>query len=324
MTRTTTLLMTLAGFLLCVTQSTADEGIAAQYPGDQGIEKDSSVIVATGFEQGIQEPLKITRKGVLALKDSGISHSGQRCVQITATKNVDEGGDLKIKWDQGVDRCYMRVYVRFDKDTLMPHHFINLRGHTPTYKYRWGGAAGLRPSGGKDGAFGTTLEPPKGENGRWKFYSYWHEMRSWQTPRGAEDGRPNAYYGNNFTVQDTPPLRRDDWICLEMMVKLNDPGAYNGEQAFWIDGKKVGHWKLGSPKGTWMRESFRTFGQWNTDSKPFEGFNWRTDDLLQINKAALQWYLSNNRSWEKMTVEKNIVYFDDLVIATEYIGPMAK
>ena len=108
------------------------------------------------------------------------------------------------------------------------------------------------------------------------------------------------------------------------MIKLNAIGQHNGEQAFWIDGKKVGHWKPGSPEGTWMRDQFRTYGQWNTKPKAFEGFSWRTQNLLQINQATLQWYLSDNQSWPKMKVDKNIVYFDDLVIATKYIGPMKK
>jgi len=302
-----------------------EEGLASEYPGDQGIEKNPAVIYSTGFEQAIRAPLKITRKGVLALKNKKIAHSGDMCVQITATKNVDEGGDLKIHWEKGVEKCYMRVYVRFDKETLMPHHFINLSGHTPTYKYRWGGGAGLRPPGGKSGAFSATLEPPKGpqgKQGKWHFYSYWHEMHSWQTLDGTADRRPNSYYGNGFQMEDAPGLVRDQWICLELMIQLNDVGEHNGAQAFWIDGKKVGHWKPGSPEGTWVREHFRTYGQYNHQPKPFEGISWRTHDSLKVNNAALQWYLSNNSSWKKMKVDKNIVYFDDLVIATDYIGPM--
>ncbi len=320
MSKSNLIVLLLIGFRI----SAAAEGLAEKYPGDKGIAENSSVIFATGFEQGIHAPLKIHRKGVIAVKDKNISHSGDMCAQITAKKNVDTGGDLKIKWEQGVDECYMRVYVRFDGNTLMPHHFINLGGHTPSYKYRWGGSAGLRPPGGKNGAFGTTLEPPKGENSKWKFYTYWHEMHSWQTPHGASDGRKNAYYGNNFYMKEGPVLQRGEWICLELMIKLNTIGKRNGEQAFWINGKKIGHWKPGSPEGTWIRDQFRTFGQWNKSPRPFEGFSWRTQDLLKINQATLQWYLSDDQSWPKMKADKNTVYFDDMVIATKYIGPMKK
>lgn len=297
-------------------------GIAENYAGDKGIGNDDRVIYASGFEDGIRSPLKVSRKGVSVLKDKRVAHSGKACAKIVATKNIDEGGDLKLHWKDGVERCYMRVYIRFDKDTLMPHHFINLKGQTPTYKYRWGGAAGLKPSGGKDGAISVTLEPAKDDKDRWFFYSYWHEMRSWQTEHGASQGKPNAYYGNVFKMKQGPKIKRDQWICVEMMVKLNTAGEYDGEQAFWIDGKLIGHWKKGLPKGTWMRGSFHSFGKWNRKPRKFEGFNWRASDAIKINKAMLQWYLSRDQSWPRMRVKENIVYFDDLVVATGYVGPM--
>lgn len=309
-------------FTACLLQGAEKESLSEQYPDDEGISNDQRVIIASDFESGINDPFKISRKGVVALQDDNIAFTGKGCVQITATKNVDEGGDVKIHWSEGVDTCYMRVYVRFEKDTLMPHHFINVSGFNNSYKYRWGGSAGLRPPGGQNGKVSTTLEPPKDESGKWKFYSYWHEMRSWQTPEGKSDGRKNAFYGNVFSMEESPVIVRDEWICCEIMIKLNTPKAYDGEQAFWINGKKIGHWKTGSPEGTWLRENFRTFSKWNTSPKPFEGFNWRTDKSLKINNVTLQWYLSKNQSWPKMKVDKNTVYFDNLVIATEYIGPM--
>lgn len=301
-----------------------EPGIAARHPEDRGIAADPEVIFATDFEDGIKAPLKIERKGVAAFTDAAVPFSGKVCAQITATKDVDEGGDISLRWPTGVDTCYMRVYIRFDAETAMPHHFINMTAMTDTYKYRWGGAAGLKPEGGKDGKVGTTLEPPKGENGAWKFYSYWHEMHSWQTPEGRSDGRPSAFYGNNFSVEGSPKLVRDAWICVEMMLKLNTVGQNDGEQAFWIDGRKIGHWKKGNPSGTWIRENFATFGQYNTKPQPFEGFNWRTADELKINNVKLQWYLSSDQTWKKMTAVRNTVYFDNLVVAKSYIGPLAK
>lgn len=304
--------------------ATPEPGIAARYPNDKDIANDPDVIFASDFDAGIQEPLKITRKGVVALMNPAMSWSGTGCAQITATKDVDEGGDIGLTWDQGLEQCYLRVYARFDKDTIMPHHFINLTGMTKTYKYRWGGGAGMKPEGGRDGKVGITLEPPKGANGNWKFYNYWHEMHSWQTLEGKADGRPNAYYGNNFSVENSPAVVRDEWICIEMMLKLNTVGQHDGEQAFWINGKQIGHWKKGSPSGTWIRENFATFGEYNTKPKPFEGFNWRTDDALKINNVKLQWYLSSDHSWKQMTATNNTVYFDNLVVSKKYIGPMVK
>ncbi len=302
-------------------------GLAAKYRNDKGIAKNAAVIYATGFEKGIRGGLKKRRKGVEILEDPKIARTGKACAKITATRGKDTGGDLVYTWKKGVDRCYVRFYCRFDKDTVTPHHFVNMSGHMPTYKYRFGGGAGIRPPGGADGKFGTTIEPPhldRGKKGRkgWMFYSYWHEMRSWQTPQGAADGRPNAYYGNNFLADGQRPfVGREKWICVEFMVQLNQIGKHDGEQAVWIDGKKVGHWGPGFPSGSWIRDRFVTSGTWNKKPKPFEGFSWRSDERLRINRAMLQWYVSG-RSAKKGRSDKNIVYFDNLVIATKYIGPI--
>jgi hypothetical protein len=307
--------------------SEGDKGLAADYPGDVGIGKDPSVIYATSFENGIEGGLKKQRAGVVILNDSDIAKTGKACVQITATRGKDSGGDLKYMWKRGVEQCFVRFYCRFDRNTVTPHHFVNMGGHTPTYKYRWGGSAGLRPPGGSNGAFSTTIEPPnldraKGKRVGWGFYTYWHEMHSWQTPHGASAGKPNAYYGNNFRPDNQRPfVGRDKWICVEFMVKLNAIGKRDGQQAFWIDGKKVGHWSPGTPIGTWIRDKFATSGKWNTKPKPFEGFSWRTDKRLKINKAMLQWYVSD-RAAKGGKSDKNIVYFDNFVIATKYIGPI--
>ena len=299
-------------------------GLAAEHPADRGIAHDPHVIYATGFESGIEKPLRTRRRGVSIVKDAAIARTGGAAARIVATRDKDEGGDLRVQWDKGVEQAFMRVYVRFDKDTAMPHHFINLGGNTPTYKYRWGGAAGLCPPGDEHGAFNTTLEPPKTPKGRWHFYTYWHEMRSWQTPAGRPDGRPNAYYGNVFqSLRPTPRLERDTWVCLELMVKLNTIGKRDGEMALWVDGKAYGHWRPGSPEGRWLRQVFYTEGRYAKDPQPFEGFSWRTHPSLKINRATLQWYLSE-RSYRGTNVEKHIVYFDNLVIATRYIGPIAE
>ncbi len=303
-----------------------NNGIASGFVADRGIERHRSVIFATGFENGIDDGLKKLRKGVVILRDPRIARTGKACAQITATRGKDTGGDLQYTWRDGVEQCFVRFYCRFHKDTVTPHHFVNISAHTPTYKYRWGGGAGLRPPGGSDGAFRTTIEPPRFDrpDSGWAFYTYWHEMRSWQTPHGAADGRPNAYYGNNFRPDNQRPfVGREKWICVELMLKANTPGKYDGEQAFWIDGKLVGHWRPGFPRGTWMRENFFTSGPFNKNPAPFEGFNWRTDERLKINRSMLQWYVSE-RAAKRGKSDKNIVYFDNFVIATEYIGPVSE
>jgi hypothetical protein len=77
------------------------------------------------------------------------------------------------------------------------------------------------------------------------------------------------------------------------MLKHNPPDQRDGEQAFWIDGELRGHWK---------------------------GINWRTTEGLKANALTLESYVTD-RWTENRT---NIVYFDNVVIAREYIGPMGE
>jgi len=99
------------------------------------------------------------------------------------------------------------------------------------------GGAGLKPAG--DDRFSTAIEPwgDWGRNaapGRWNFYSYWHEM---------EISRDGKFWGNSFAVKDSQLILKSKWICVEFMVKHNTPGQRDGEQAYWIDGALMGHWK---------------------------------------------------------------------------------
>jgi hypothetical protein len=77
------------------------------------------------------------------------------------------------------------------------------------------------------------------------------------------------------------------------MLRQNTPGQPDGEQAFWIDGRPLGHWR---------------------------GINWRKTDQLQANALTLESYVTSQ--WTKHAA--NTVYFDNVVIAREYIGPAGR
>ena len=114
---------------------------------------------------------------------------------------------------------------------------------------------------------------------------------------------------------------------------MNDVGATNGEQALWIDGQLVSHLGPGFPKGRWTYDKF-TPGQggggirWNAATSaperftvpeggaPFEGFRWRTVPELNVNYVWLYIYT------EKPAGHRIKVWYDNVVVATEYIGPV--
>ncbi len=185
---------------------------------------------------------------------------------------------------------FVRFYVRFDPGCDYVHHFVTLRANKSLRGgERWSGfgGAGLKPAG--DERFSTALEPwgnwgKVPPPGLWNFYSYWHEMRA---------SRDSKFWGNQFIPEAQDAIVNDRWICAEFMLKHNTPGQPDGEQAFWIDGRLLGHWR---------------------------GINWRKTEGLKANALTLESYVTDR--WTKNPV--NIVYFDNLVIAREYIGPAGK
>ncbi len=58
-----------------------------------------------------------------------------------------------------------------------------------------------------------------------------------------------------------------------------------------------------------------------------EGFRWRISTDLQVNNFWLDHYVTENAARQNGVKEPrkaNRVWFDDIVVVTEYIGPIAK
>lgn len=294
--------------------STEDEetgiGIAQSYLNDENIQSDLSVLFASGFENGFEGWSNFNDKISEIITHIDSAFSGNKVLKSTAIRGINEGGDVDYKISPEQERIYLRFYTKLDKNTITPHHFVKIRAITEGF---WPNA-GTKPPGNK--AFWTGIEP-RADN-TWHFYTYWHEMHSWQSKEGIPDGRANPYYGNNFRVSGQTPFEKGEWICVEAMVKTNTPGKHDGEQAFWINGVKIGHWKKGEPLGKWKNDRFKTDVH---NPQPFEGFNWRTSKDVKINLVKLQWYISKEHM-KNATQDKNSVYFDNIVIAKKYIGPM--
>ncbi|MDH7568420.1 MAG: hypothetical protein QHJ73_02370 [Armatimonadota bacterium] len=319
----------------------AEVGVAARYASDAGIERDPAVIFVEGFEQGGMESLKerwsdVSNRDGKALRfstDVPPGSAGRASLQVTATRGQNTGGHLFRLLKPGYDQLYCRFYVKFAPDHGFVHHFVKLQGESDPPPYPVG-RAGLRPVD----AFTTGIEPTGSlaqtyparqfdPPGVWHFYTYWPEMRSWQNP----DGSGTSFYGNSFDPPEPVEVVRGKWTCVEFMVKMNSaPERADGEQAFWIDGRPVARFAPGSVKGYWMRDVFRLD---DAKGKLFEGFRWRTNPRVRINKLWLLHYVSEEvfqRSERyaaahpgyPVNTRTATVWFDHLVVATRYIGPL--
>ena len=295
------------------------KGLAAQFPGDKGIARHAAVILTEDFESGDIASLKtkwsdISNKAGKALMLETDKATGRRVLKITATLGENNGGHLFTLLPRATETLFARFYVRFEPDADYIHHFVWMGGHNPPQ--RWPNPqAGNKPSG--DDRLSVGIEP-FGFDGRlpapgaWNFYTYWHEMKK------SADAK---YWGAGIGPDKPLLVPKDRWQCVEFMTKLNStPEKSDGELALWLDGKLVLHVAPGVRRGPWTGLGF-TLPE--SGGEPFEGFRWRTSDKLKLNNFWLEHYvtgeaLRRNRSRLKPT---NSVWFEDIVLATEYIGP---
>ena len=234
-------------------------------------------------------------------------------------KNDDRG--------YGYDQLYSRFYMKLNKEHAPIHHygggFCGFDPPTP-----WGqGGAGRRPKG--DTLWTTQVEP--GNFDTWTFYTYWQHMGG-SPPRGQTWG--------NILESGVPPrpVGKEKWVCLEVMVKMDEIGDTDGEMAYWLDGKLsrkadmvTSYLGRAFPSvGTWTYDRFEPYVSkqglaWDYDKgrgvpieggKPFPGFEWRTVPELNVNAIWLYRYMSQPETGTSK------VWWDHVGIAKKYIGPL--
>jgi hypothetical protein len=83
--------------------------------------------------------------------------------------------------------------------------------------------------------------------------------------------------------------QRNRWYCYELMVRVNAPGQNDGEVKYWIDGKLI---------------------------SDFPNLNVRSISTLKIDEAHIGLHAQHSERVNKK-------WYDNVVIATQYIGPMA-
>lgn len=290
------LLAILFAISACLNQQLVAQGLAEKFPADRDIQKDPAVLFHDDFEEGElgEKWDEVNRRKVRGGKseanpvtiesDREIAR-GNRSVRVQLTKESYEDVTF-VKWlKPGHDELYMRYYVRYGKD----------------YGYHGHGGSGFMADAGKGGFkgagkapdgdkfFWATLEPigPREWDppGALIFYAYWWKMKA--------DGRGN-YWGNWFRPEPDQVPQKEKWTCVEWRVKANDAGKANGELDCWIDGVKCGE---------------------------FREINWRSTDELKINKVQISLWLEPGSYERAGGGSTRTVWYDDVVVATKYIGP---
>jgi predicted amidohydrolase len=282
-------------------QDPSPPGLAGKHPRDAGIAEDPDVLFADNFESGDMKKWDQQRGRVVMIQNE--PNSGRWCVQIPMERGQNQGGDA-IKWFMpGADTVYARFYVKFSADYQYNHHFVWLGANQRTNKWSAFGKAGLKPNGtyystGMEPWFAWGKNPPPGEV---NLYTYYLDMEP--------DRKMNKYWGNGFfppgpdkgtaagASRVIPPLNQ--WQCWEFMIQANsEPDQADGKQAMWVDGKLVGE---------------------------FTGIRWRNDMDLKVNCLWLEHYgYDEGDPTKQFWRDSQSVWFDDVVVARRYIGPIQK
>jgi hypothetical protein len=280
----------------------APGGIASKYPNDTGIGNDPAVILADDFENYTPTTDAAVLKTALQKKwsvanwtkfmhISTVEHfAGKQAIEMTLPVSTTEQTQSLVKNLNGLNTLYFRVYMKWDAGysiTSSNHNGINMKGGDVGNI----GSTGAAPNGTDFFVFLLQNNNIKGEAppGWLHEYVYWPK----QTAQWGDHWYPT---GMGF-VQNTDPNfvsrpqflpQRDKWYCYETMLRLNTVGKSDGECKIWIDGKVAADWP---------------------------DLMIRTVDTLKIDETYINLHAIKSTRLNKK-------WYDNAVIATQYIGPM--
>lgn len=269
-------------------------GLAARYPGDQGITKDPDVLFAADFESS-QWSKRWSRAAKMEVMDVVAADPDRKFRPLSGKAlrvRIAEGATgamntlYKFQKETGSEpqQMYFRYYLRLADDWNQTVQGGKLPGFSGTYGTAgWGG----RKSNGRNGwsargKFSLTIPDDNPLAGTTPIgtYCYHADME--------------GFYGTNWIWQNDYRgfLENNRWYALEQYLKLNTPGEKDGILRAWVDG----------------RLAFE-----KTDIR------FRHVEELKIEQLWMNVYHGGTRP----SPYDQHLFIDNVVIARKYIGPMA-
>ena len=283
-------------------------GIASKSRHDGGIIESPAVIFVDDFEdEGTLEKRwnqKWSNGGIIELTESADqAHRGKRALRATLSRPGDQSCSVGIRkfLEKGHDTLFFRYYAKYSRETDLYHGSTHNAGSIAA---RLPGEldqsyAGVFPDGKNLYSIVLDTWRSKAETpspGPVVFYCYHmdqgHQWGDHFFPSGKVMPGGRDLFGDSFVPREdfVPELGR--WYCYEMMIRANTPGKPDGRAAFWVDGKLTGD---------------------------FPNLRFREVAHLKPNRIGFGLYTANKRVTRDVTM-----WFDDVVVATKYIGPMRK
>lgn len=284
-----------------------DEGIASRYPDDAGIDGDPAVVFTDDFEAyTAPDELWDRWDNVFQLDQIRFATeaqnvwAGDQSLEFTLPQqDVELSNAVDKVISPELDVLFLRYYSKFSTpfDVVGSSH----NGSTISAHYVVDGQA--TPGVPADGTnkFLVAYENWRGEPetmspGNLNVYVYHPEQRDLYGDHFFPTGlvMPNTSlpfdFGPDFVPRPDVIQELDRWYCYEVMVSANTPGERDGRIAFWLDGV--------------LTADFQNLRLRDIESLTIDRFGVGLHARSSVNGVQTKWY-------------------DNVVAATEYIGPMS-
>jgi hypothetical protein len=281
-------------------------GIAAQYPRDSGIASNSAVIFADGFENyNVPNDLWNTYFNVFQLNEIRIAQepghvfSGSKALEFTLPKGTTElSNGVQMKVSPQRDVLFLRYYSKFDTSFDIVGSCHNGGGISSHYFVGYNSTPGI-PADGYN-KYLIEFECWRGDTqtanpGHYNIYIYHPLQRDNYGDHFFPDGEvmPNTSlafdFGPDFISRPNVTPEPGRWYCHEVMLKANTVGLKDGRIACWLDGALIAD---------------------------FQNLELRKADSLTIDRFNVSFHAKSN------PVRETRKWYDNIVAATSYIGPM--
>ncbi len=281
-----------------------DNGIAARYPADRGIAMDTDVIFADDFEsyanaQGLNPNWDNAFGNIRIATEPANVFGGTHALEFRSPQQATElsNGVQKILRNE-LDVLFLRYYAKYDPSFDVVGSSHNGGGISAHY-FQGNMATPGVPANGRNKFLieyecwrGAPAEP---NPGNLNVYIYHPEQRSMYGDHFFPDGMvlPNSSMPGNFgpefvaRANVVPQVGR--WYSFEVMLRANTVGMRDGRVALWLDGALIAD---------------------------FRNLRLRDIDTLKIDRFNLSLHIGSN------TVRETRKYYDNVVAARSYIGPV--
>lgn len=279
-----------------------NSGIAVLYPHDVGISSDPEVIFFDDFEAYDSASqlwdrwdnvfqMHLTR---IATENERV-YEGAKALEFRIPQLDGEISNAVVKdLVPKEEVIFVRYYTKFDAE----HYSVqsNHNGVGIQANYCCPGVPADGTNKFHVGLENSRTSEAEASPGPTHLYIYHPEQRSQWGDHWFPDGTvmPNTSIPGDFGPYFVPrpnytPLL-DSWHAVELMVKANTPGQQDGRIAFWIDGTLIAD---------------------------YPNVRLRDIDTLDIDRISLSFHINGS------TPRENFKWYDNVVIARSYIGPMS-